>query len=116
MGKLRDWADSLSPYIRLEDGGSFVGQYIGFKIMPNRFDLNKNVAQYTFLKDGQEKVFENGSSRIAYEFDKIKEGVFVKITRTGEGQKTTYQIQQVSDASGKISKKQADEIDREMAG
>lgn len=114
MGKLKDWGDKQSPFIRLSDGDSIVGQYLGFEFVPNRFDPKKQSVRYIIVVDGEEKSFESGSSSVAFQFDKIGENENVRISREGEGTKTKYQVEAVADA--KISKKQADDINSEMAG
>ena len=92
MGKLKDWADSNSQFITIEDGESLEIVYKGWKNVPNRFDTDKETIRYIFLVDGQEKYWENGSGRTARFFDEVKEGEPVKITRKGEGQKTKYEL------------------------
>jgi len=93
MGKLKDWADSNSQFITIEDGESLEIVYKGWKNVPNRFDTDKETIRYIFLVDGQEKYWENGSGRTARFFDEVKEGEPVKITRKGEGQKTQYELE-----------------------
>ena len=65
MGKLKDWADSNSQFITIEDGESLEIVYKGWKNVPNRFDTDKETIRYIFLVDGQEKYWENGSGRTA---------------------------------------------------
>jgi hypothetical protein len=110
VSKLKDWADKQSPFIKLEDNESISGEYVGFAFVPNHFDAKKETAQYNLIVEGEEKVFQSGSANVAYQFDKIKEGGVVTITRHGEGPNTKYTVE------GEITKKQAKEIEEEMAG
>lgn len=114
---LKDWADKQSPFIRLTDGEVFVGKYVGWEEVPNRFDPKKKIIKYSFVNDdGEEKSFENGSTNTAYQFHDVLEGSRVELMRIGEGQKTKYYVKEVVDKEGKISKKTADDINEVMGG
>lgn len=113
MGKLKDWADKQSPYIKLNDGESFVGQYLGFKEVSGQFG---KAIRYTFLVDSEEKLFEKSSMQVAYAMDEIPENGFVRITRYGEGNKTKYEIEAVEDEKGDLSKDDKEYINETMSG
>ena len=92
MGKLSEWADEQSPFIRIADGESVTLEYTGFSTMTSHFDPDKEVIQYKFLVDGEDKFWETGSQKVARAFDVIEPGMMVTITRDGEGQGTKYTI------------------------
>ncbi len=105
MGELKDWAVKQSPFITIDTGESIVVKYLGFKMVPNRFDVDKETVRYLFeLPDGEQKPWENGQLQVARVLDEIVKGTMIKITRTGEGQKTRYEIEEV-DSKGNILKK-----------
>jgi hypothetical protein len=116
MGDLKKWADDQSPYVRLIDGDSIVAKYMGYEIIPNKFDAKKKSVKYTLIVEGEEKYFESGASSVAYQFDEIEEGAMVKISRSGDGPSTTYKVKEVVDKSGDVSKEQARSIADEMSG
>ena len=95
MGKLSDWAKENSQFIKLADKESIELVYKGFKIVPNKFDTEKESIRYIFLVEGKEKFWENGAGYIAEYFDNVKEGEVVKITRKGEGNQTKYELEAV---------------------
>lgn len=105
MGELKDWAVKQSPFITIDTDQSIMVKYLGFKMVPNRFDVDKETVRYLFeLPDGEQKPWENGQLQVAKVFDEIAKGTMVKITRTGEGQKTRYEIEEV-DSKGNVTKK-----------
>lgn len=121
MGDLKAWADDQSEFIKLGDGDSVIGVFVGFEQIPNRFDPKKQSIRYTLEVEGtngkaSEKFFESGSANVARQFDAVEAGDLVKISRTGEGTSTKYEIVSVADKEGEVSKKEADKISKEMAG
>src|SRR3990172_12059365 len=105
MGTLKDWAVKQSPFIVIETNESIIVKYLGFKMVPNRFDVDKEVVRYLFqLQDGTQKPWENGQLQVARVFDEIEKETWVKISRTGEGNKTRYEID-IVDEKGTILKK-----------
>src|SRR3990167_2963647 len=95
MGKLSDWAKENSQFIKLADKESIELVYKGFKIVPNKFDTDKESIRYIFLVEEKEKFWEKGAGYIAEYFDNVKEGEVVKITRKGEGNQTKYELEAV---------------------
>ena len=93
MGTLNDWARSNSQFIRLNDKETLEVVFKEFKIVPNKFDTDKETVRYTFLVNGDEKYWENGTNNAATFFDNVKEGEVVSITRHGEGTKTKYDLE-----------------------
>lgn len=72
------------------------------------------------LEDGSKKFWNTGSNKIALALDTL-EGKKVAVTKTqvgmrGDKPKYSYEITEVVDSEGKVSKKQAQEIEKEMAG
>ncbi len=99
MGKLKTWADAQTPYIKLEDGGHIIGQYMGFRMKQSSFDPKQEVVSYLLLVDGEEKYFESGAGKVARAFDDLAENAMVKIVRTGVGPKTKYEVTEVDPKS-----------------
>lgn len=96
MGKLAEYAKNASQFIKLNDGESMTVIFKAFKIVPNKFDTEKDTVRYYFLVDnGKEKEWENGAAYVAEFFDNVKEGEPVKITRKGEGNKTKYDLEMI---------------------
>ena len=92
MGKLKKWAQDNSEWLRIADGEKVVVKYLGYKIVPNRFDDDQETVRYVFDVDGIEKKFESRAFALAETFDGIKEGTVVSLTRKGEGGNTKYEV------------------------
>jgi hypothetical protein len=117
MGNLRDWAKKVSPFIAVTTEEPFVGKFMGYKMVPNRFDTEKETVRYLFeLPDGTQKPWENGQAAVASTFDGIEKETWVKITRLGEGNKTKYEIVKVADKSGEVTIQEAKQMNEEMIG
>lgn len=97
MGKLKDWANKRSKYIRLADGDSVIGIYLGFKEVQSGYDPEKVVMQYLIEIAGENKYFESGAGSVARQFDEIDEGAMVKISRKGKDTKTKYTVEEVGE-------------------
>jgi hypothetical protein len=86
MGKLGDWAKDQSPYIKLEDGESFIGIYRGYK------ESNYKGTPLIEYSIGEKKI-SSGSAKLAKRMDNVPEGTKIKIIRFGEGYDTNYEIE-----------------------
>lgn len=107
----------MSPFVSISNEEPFIGKYLGFKTVPNRFDVEKQTVRYLFeLPDGTQKPWENGQIPVANTFDAIEKGSWVKIIRSGEAAQTRYDIKIVADKTGAVTVKEAKDISKEMAG
>lgn len=93
MGELSKWARENSEFLKVAENEAVHVIYLGFKIVPSRFDPKKEKVQYRVEVGGQEKLFESSASGVALAFDAIKEGSEVLIGRTGTGNNTKYTIE-----------------------
>ena len=70
--------------------------FLGYKIGPNPFDPEKEIAFYKLMvnQDGQDvaKMFKSASGRAARFFDEIKIGTRITMTRHGTGSNTKYEF------------------------
>ena len=89
MGDLKKWADYNNQFFKLELNQEVEVEYKGFKVIPSRFDPEKETIRYTLLVDGVVKYWENSSVVIAEVFDSVSVGSKVKIskepTKDGKG-------------------------------
>lgn len=109
-GKLKDWADQQTNYIKLADGESIAGQYVGFQMIANKFDPKKESVRYILLVEGEEKYFESGSAAVARQFDGLSENERIQITRKGEGNETKYTIKSVGAPAPEVQKPDPKEL------
>lgn len=86
MGELKKWASENSRFIKLSDGESFEGTFEGFA--KSKY-MGKEIIEYSLSG----KTLSSSSGRLALVFDSIKPGTKVKVTRTGEGLKTFYDVE-----------------------
>jgi hypothetical protein len=90
---LKEFADQASPFLYLEDGDSIELVYKKFEVMPSKYDKDRQTVEYTFEdKDGNEKIWTNGSAKVARVFAGVKEGEVVIISKEGEERNTKYTI------------------------
>jgi hypothetical protein len=98
LGSLTDWAKERSPFVILADDETIKAKYKGFKIVPNRFDPEKETVRYLLEIDGAEKPWENGQNAVARVMDSLAKGTWVSITRTKESaNKINYDIKVLDD-------------------
>ncbi len=93
MGELADWANKKTPFIKLEDGQSCQGVYCGYEF--GEYQGNKN-CKYQINIDGDMKTLTSSSGELAREFDGIKIGSEIRITRIGVGKDTKYRTEIIS--------------------
>lgn len=98
MGDLGKWAKERSPFVILADDETIKAKYMGFKIVPNRFDPEKETVRYLLEVDGVQKPWENGQNAVARVMDALAKGTWVSITRTRESaNKINYDIKVLDD-------------------
>ena len=113
MKTLQQFIDENSNYVQLEDGDSVELLYKGFKVIPNKFDIDKETIEYSFADvEDREKLWTNGSNKVAATMAKTEPGAIVKITRAGEGNKTQYSIKTI-DGFTPVAKQAKEEITAE---
>ena len=90
---LHDYVKDNSKFLRLDNGESFEGTYVGFKVTGSRFDPGKETVVYKVkYDDGKEVFFQTASIAVAKLFSKFRGGEKIRITRTGSGTNTKYKI------------------------
>ncbi|MDP8258845.1 MAG: hypothetical protein P9L90_05440 [Candidatus Aadella gelida] len=97
MGKLSDFVNRNSEFVKLEDGGSIELIFKEFEVVPNPYDDGKEIVNYTFEMDGKTKTLRSAACTLARAFDKIQPGTKVRITRKGLENKTSYKIEEEKD-------------------
>lgn len=95
MGDLGKWVSDSSPYLRLKDGESVEAVYVGFKMIQDTFNPEKEKVRYILEVDGQTKYFDSGSTKVALVFDDVSEGQEVKITAKGMARDRKYTVEVV---------------------
>ena len=83
-----------SRFVKLDSGESFIGEFVGVEKTTGQFG---EVNSFTFIVDGNEKVWNTKSFKVLESMVKVgvKEGSKVKITKEGQGFKTTYLVELV---------------------
>lgn len=92
MGKLADWTQKSSKYLKLQDGEKVKGFFRGFKIVTSSFDKEKETIRYKLDTPFGEKSWDTSAKNVAMFFDEIKEGQEVLIERSGTGTDTKYEL------------------------
>jgi hypothetical protein len=99
MSDLNSFIKNNQKFFKLQDGESSICTYMGYSIGINRFDPEKEVANYKLKPQDSEKAIFWGCGRmdVAMAFNQIKPGTLVKITRTGaDKSNTSYKIEKVN--------------------
>lgn len=90
---LNDFVKDNSKFLRLQDGESFEGIYVAFKVTPSTFDPEKETCIYKLkYEDGKEIYWQTASVAVARVISKYKGGEAINIKRQGSGTKTKYVI------------------------
>ena len=93
---LLEWARDSSPFLTLANGESVDCEYLGYDIVANRFDVDKETVRYTVCINKKNKTFEKSSGSFAKDMAKIKEGTMIRLTRFGEGNQTKYTVAEIT--------------------
>ncbi len=93
MSELTDYVKRNSKTFTLQDGDSAIATYRGYKIGANKYDPEKEAVYYQLETEFGIKTFQSSALVLANTLYKIPKGTEVRITRTGEGNKTTYAIE-----------------------
>jgi len=90
---LNDFVKDNSKFLRLSNGETFEGTYVGYKVVGSKFDPEKETVIYKLrYQDGKEIYFQTASVAVARVFGNFKGGERIKIKREGEGTNTKYLI------------------------
>ena len=93
MGKLKDFAFRTSEFLKIKDGEPVIVELVKFEVFIDHDNEDREKVRYTFLVDGIEKKLESQSIGLAEQMDGVKPGETVKITRTGAGRNTRYEVE-----------------------
>lgn len=90
MGIGKDYAKKHAQFIKFDEDGVIEGRFEGMKIVvKDSFGEEKEVIRY---KIGG-KTFDSVSTSLAEKMDEVAKGNIVKITKTGEGMGTRYEVE-----------------------
>lgn len=92
---LKQWAKDNTKFLKILNGETFEGFYMGFNIVPNTFDPDKQSIQYKLKYTDCENIvyWTNGSTSVANAMSNFEEGDVITISRTGSGtHDTKYEI------------------------
>ena len=93
MGDLKKFVKDNSKFLMLADGESFLGEYKGFKIMPNSYDPEKEIVCYKLTyEDGKDIYWKTASLKVANIISEIPVGGKIKIKRSGTDTTTKYDV------------------------
>lgn len=92
MGKLSEWTQESSRYLKLQDGERIKATFKGYKIITSTFDAEKETVRYTLDTPFGEKLWDTSAKNVALFFDDMEEGQQVLIERSGTGTDTKYKL------------------------
>jgi len=95
MKDLNQFVKDNQKFFKIGDGETWVGTYLGYNIGIDRFNPDKEVANYKLRADGSERNIFWGTGRmdVAITFSKMKPGTMISITRSGSDKtNTSYKI------------------------
>lgn len=88
---LKSYAKDSRKFLKLEDGESYVGFFVGHKKVPDRFRISEDPTATTFIytfKDANGKMLEwtKNSGKIAEMMAAVPHGSGISITRIKKGE------------------------------
>jgi hypothetical protein len=91
-------------YIKINDGESIEVEYQSYRVIADRFNPGEETIEWSFKYPEAEKSipWTNKSKSVIEDMKKFKPGEFIRVTRTGEGPKTTYEIVSLSKNMDKV--------------
>ncbi len=90
---LKKFASAKSKYFDLPDGEEAQVKFLYAEEVPNNFDGGKtNCIRYHLDIDGMEQLWDRTSRDLAQQMAKVSEGEVIYIKRTGQKNKTKYDI------------------------
>jgi hypothetical protein len=92
MGKLNDWTQKTSKYLKLQDGEEVKVFFKGYKFVNSSFDSDKETVRYTLDTPFGEKFWDTSAKNVANFLDDVAEGEQVLIKRKGTGTDTKYDL------------------------
>jgi len=98
MSALSEYAKRQAIYVRIAPGEEIQVTYQGSKVIPNKFDPEKEVVQYQFLVDGTKKFWESASGKAATFFDTCVDGDIVSIKNVGKEKAPRYEFNKIIEA------------------
>ena len=99
----KDFAKRNSSFIKFDEHGVIEGVFKGMKsVLKEVFGEEKEVMRYKI----DDKTFDSQSTRLAELMDAVSIGSMVKITKTGQGMDTKYEVEALTD-NGNVSNEEA---------
>jgi hypothetical protein len=94
---LQEFIDGKQKFLKLADKEEFIGYFMGYKIIPDKFkiaeDPQAKTVVYQFKTErGKDVEFTTGNISAAKGLIPLKPGQGFKITRRGMAAKTTYDV------------------------
>jgi len=95
---LKDFANSGSMFFKLEDGEEKTVRFISFEKVPNNFDRGKSaLIRYHLEEDGEKKMWDRSSRKLAGQMAEVSSGALIKIRRKGQKNQTVYFIEEIKE-------------------
>lgn len=90
---LKDFVKNNSKFVDFQNVPEHKVKFIGYKVVKNSFDPDglSDTVEYTVEEEGVERTFKSQNVGLAGMLDGL-EGKTITITRTGEGVKTKWEI------------------------
>ena len=92
MGKLADWTQKNSKYLKLQDGEKVKVFFRGYKMVTSSFDSEKETIRYTLDTLLGIVTVQKNYHNAAMFFDETKKGQQVLIERNGSGVNTKFKL------------------------
>jgi len=91
---LKDYAISGSMFFKLADGEKASVRFLNAEVAPNNFDGGKTtLVRYYLEVNGEKKLWDRPSRKLAEQMSKVLEGTLICIKRLGQKNQTKYFIE-----------------------
>lgn len=95
---LKEFARSGSMFFKLDDGNEAVVRFISAEPVPNNFDGGKTtLIRYHLEVDGEKKLWDRPSRKLAERMAEIPSSALIKIKRKGQKNQTVYFIEEIKE-------------------
>jgi len=95
MTDLKKWAGKHRRYVKMVEGKALYCQLIKYEEFVDKENEDREKIRYFLNVDGDEKLLESQSVGLAENMAKIKPTDWIKLTRTGKGRSTRWEVEKV---------------------
>lgn len=114
MVDLKKWAFGHRIYLKLESNKPVTCKLVDYEAFVDEEQESRDKIRYHLEVDGNRKILESQSTQLAEEMAKVKKGEWIKLTRSGKGRQTSYEVEVLPTPEEDISESDLEEADSKI--